>query len=194
MTISLRKGGNISLVKQAGGSELSQIMVGLGWDARKSWWGRAYDLDAMAFLCGADDQVRSEDDFIFYGHLRNADGSVEHMGDNLTGEGEGDDEQIRVHLDKLPAEIEKVAIAVVIYQGKQRRQYLGMVENAFVRIVDERSGRELARFDISESMGEETGLLFAEIYRRGRDWKLKAIGEGFDEGLTPIAQRYGLRR
>lgn len=191
MAISLSKGGNISLVKEAGGAQLTQIMVGLGWDPRESR-GSAFDLDAMAFLCGADGRVRSAKDWIYYAQLHNADRSVVHLGDNLTGEGEGDDEQLRIHLDRLSPEIHRIAIAVVIYQGQKRKQFFSMVCNAFVRIVDEHSHRELARFDISGGLGNETGLLFAEIYRRGRDWKLKAIGEAFEAGLKPISQRYGL--
>lgn len=189
MAISLAKGGNISLSKTD--PSLDAIMVGLGWDAR-STDGQPFDLDASAFLLGANGKVRSDNDFCFYNALRVADGAVEHKGDNLTGDGDGDDEQIKITLSKLPADIEKVAIVVTIHDAEQRRQSFGQVTNAFIRLVNDKSQNEVTRFDLSEDASTETAMILGEVYRHGAEWKFRAIGQGFAGGLGPLARNYGV--
>ncbi len=189
MAISLSKGGNISLTKQAPG--LSEVTVGLGWDERVTD-GADFDLDAVAFLCNANGRVRGNTDFIFYNNLTSGDGSVQHLGDNLTGVGAGDDEQIKVALNRVPADVEKIAICVTVHDAETRRQNFGMVNNAFVRVVNNADGKELARYDLSEDMSMETAMIFAEVYRRNNEWKFKAIGQGFAGGLGPLARNYGV--
>jgi len=190
MGISLRKGGNISLSKEAG-INLNKIIVGLGWDERATD-GTDFDLDAVAFVLGANSKVRSDADFIFYNQLSGANGAIEHGGDNLTGGGDGDDEQIFLTLQQMPQDIVKIAICVTIHDGEALRQNFGMVTNAFVRVVDDNTGRELARYDLSEDMSTETAMIFAEVYRYNNEWKFKAIGQGFDGGLGPLARHYGV--
>jgi tellurium resistance protein TerD len=189
MSISLSKGGNISLSKEAPG--LTKIVVGLGWDTRATD-GADFDLDASAFLLAAGDKVRSDGDFIFYGQLKSADGSVEHTGDNLTGAGDGDDETIKVDLSRIPADVQKVAVSVTIHEAEARRQNFGMVQNAFIRIVDAGSGREVTRYDLTEDYSVETALIFGELYRHGTDWKFRAVGQGYKGGLGPLARNYGV--
>jgi tellurium resistance protein TerD len=192
MAVSLTKGGNVSLTKQAPG--LSAIHVGLGWDTRVTD-GAAFDLDASAFLLGAGGKVRSDADFIFYNQPRSADGSVVHKGDNLTGEGEGDDEVIAVSLGQLPADVERIAFSVTIHEADQRRQNFGMVQRAFIRVVDERDGSEIARYDLSEDASVETAMIFGELYRDPNEaggFKFKARGEGFAGGLGALAGSMGV--
>jgi len=192
MAISLSKGGNVSLTKQAPG--LSAIRVGLGWDTRVTD-GAAFDLDASAFLLGAGGKVRSDADFIFYNQPRSADGSVVHKGDNLTGEGEGDDEVISVSLGQLPADVERIAFTVTIHEADQRRQNFGMVQRAFIRVVDERDSSEIARYDLSEDASVETAMIFGELYRDPNEaggFKFKARGEGFAGGLGALAGSMGV--
>ncbi|MBI2373380.1 MAG: TerD family protein [Deltaproteobacteria bacterium] len=189
MGVSLSKGGNVSLSKEAPG--LKKILVGLGWDARASD-GADFDLDASAFMCGASGKVRGDSDFIFYNNLKSADGSVEHTGDNKTGAGEGDDESLKVFLDKLPADIQKVVFCVTIHDAEARKQNFGMVSNAFVRIVNLDDNKEVARYDLSEDASVETAMMFAELYRNGAEWKFKAIGQGFKGGLGPLAKNLGV--
>jgi tellurium resistance protein TerD len=189
MSISLSKGANISLSKEAPG--LSKILVGLGWDTRSSD-GQDFDLDASAFLLAAGDKVRSDADFIFYNQLKSSDGSVEHTGDNLTGEGEGDDEVIKVDLSRVPAEIQKVSVAVTIHEAEGRRQNFGMVTNAFIRVVNEANNGELARYDLSEDASTETAMVFGELYRHGEEWKFRAVGQGYNGGLGPLARNFGV--
>ena len=189
MAVSLSKGGNVSLSKEAPG--LKDIVVGLGWDAR-STDGSAFDLDASAFLLKDDGKVRADGDFIFYNNKLSADGSVEHTGDNVTGEGDGDDEQIKVALDKVPAEVKKVAVTVTIHDAEARKQNFGMVSNAFIRVVNQADNKELARFDLSEDMSTETAMVFGEVYRHNDEWKFKAVGQGFAGGLKPLAASYGV--
>lgn len=189
MSISLSKGGNLSLSKEAPG--LSRILVGLGWDTRSSD-GQDFDLDASAFLLKEGDKVRSDQDFIFYNQLRSPDGSVEHTGDNLTGEGEGDDEVIKVDLNGVPAEVQKISVAVTIHEADGRRQNFGMVTNAFIRIVNEANGSELARYDLSEDASTETAMVFGELYRHGAEWKFRAVGQGYNGGLGPLARNFGV--
>lgn len=189
MALSLQKGGNISLSKQD--ANLQRILVGLGWDPR-STDGQAFDLDASAFLLTAAGRVRGDHDFIFYNQLRSAEGSVEHTGDNRTGVGDGDDESIRVDLTKIPADIEKIAVAVTIDQADARRQNFGQVGGAFIRILNEDNGQELTRYDLGEDFSTETAVIFGEIYRHGGEWKFRAVGQGFAGGLGPMARNYGV--
>lgn len=189
MAVSLSKGGNVSLSKEAPG--LKNILIGLGWDAR-STDGSDFDLDASAFLLKEDGKVRSDGDFIFYNNLKSADGSVEHTGDNRTGEGEGDDEAITVALDKVPQDVQKISITVTIHDAESRRQNFGMVSNAFIRIVNLAGNQEIARFDLSEDMSTETAMVFGEIYRHSGEWKFKAVGQGYAGGLKPLAQNFGV--
>jgi tellurium resistance protein TerD len=189
MSISLNKGGNLSLSKQAPG--LTRILVGLGWDTRSSD-GQDFDLDASAFLLKEGDKVRSDSDFIFYNQLKSTDGSVEHTGDNLTGEGEGDDEVIKVDLSRVPPEVQKISVAVTIHDAEARRQNFGMVTNAFIRIVNEAGGTEIARYDLSEDASTETAMIFGEVYRNGPEWKFRAVGQGYNGGLGPLARNFGV--
>jgi tellurium resistance protein TerD len=189
MSISLNKGGNLSLSKEAPG--LTKILVGLGWDTR-STDGQAFDLDASAFLLGPGDKVRGDTDFIFYNQLKSPEGSVEHTGDNTTGEGEGDDEVIKVDLSKVPPEIQKISVAVTIHDAEARRQNFGMVTNAFVRIVNDSNGSEITRYDLSEDASTETAMIFAELYRNGAEWKFRAVGQGYNGGLGPLARNFGV--
>lgn len=189
MAISLAKGGNISLSKEEPG--LTQCVIGLGWDERRTD-GAAFDLDASAFLLGAGDRVRSDSDFVFYRQLKSADGSVEHQGDNLTGGGDGDDEKINVDLSRVPSDVQKVAMAVTIHEADQRNQNFGMIQNAFIRVVNAATGREVVRYDLTEDFSVETALIFGELYRNGAEWKFKAVGQGYKGGLGPLARNYGV--
>ncbi len=189
MSISLSKGGNVSLSKEEPG--LSRILIGLGWDTRATD-GADFDLDASAFLLTAGDKVRGDDDFIFYNQLKSPDGSVEHTGDNRTGEGDGDDEALKVDLARVPAEIVKIAIAVTIHDAESRRQNFGMVQNAFIRVVNDATGKEVARYDLTEDYSTETAMTFGEVYRHGEDWKFRAVGQGYQGGLAPLARNYGV--
>ena len=190
MALSLSKGGNLSLTKEAPG--MTKVLVGLGWDAR-STDGQDFDLDASAFLLKADGKVRADSDFIFYNQLKSVDGSVEHTGDNRTGEGDGDDEAIKVDLSKVPADIDKIAFTVTIHEAETRRQSFGQVRNAFIRIVNQDSNVEVARYDLAEDASTETAMIFAELYRHGTEWKFRAVGQGFNGGLKPLAESYGLK-
>lgn len=189
MAVSLSKGGNVSLSKEAPG--LKKALIGLGWDARASD-GADFDLDASVFLCNATGKVRSDSDFIFYNNLKSADGSVEHTGDNKTGAGEGDDEAIKVDLSRVPADVAKLVFCVTIHDAESRRQNFGMVSNAFVRVVNQDDNKEIARYDLSEDASVETAMIFAEVYRAGTEWKFKAVGQGFKGGLGPLARSVGV--
>ncbi len=189
MAVSLSKGGNVSLTKTDPG--LKKALVGLGWDGR-STDGADFDLDASIFLLKEDGKVRNDSDFIFYNNLRSTDGSVEHTGDNLTGEGEGDDEAVKINLANVPADVTKIVFAVTIHEAESRRQNFGMVSNAFIRIVNDESNTEIVRFDLSEDASIETAMNFGEIYRHGTDWKFRAVEQGFQGGLGPLAQSYGV--
>ncbi len=189
MGVSLSKGGNVSLSKSDPG--LRRILIGLGWDTRETA-GADFDLDASLFMVGAGGRVRSDQDFIFYNNLRSTDGSVEHTGDNLTGVGEGDDESIRVSLDTVPAEIDKLAVTVTIHDAEARRQSFGQVDNAFIRIVNEENNNEIVRYDLSEDASTETAMIFGEVYRHGGEWKFRAVGQGYTGGLGPLARNFGV--
>lgn len=189
MPVSLTKGGNVSLTKEAPG--LKTINVGLGWDTRVTD-GAAFDLDASVFLIGADGKVRSDSDFIYYNNLKSPCGSVEHTGDNKTGAGEGDDEVVIVGLEKVPADVQKVMFSVTIHEAETRKQNFGMVTSAFIRIVNKDNNAEIARFDLSEDASTNTAMNFGELYRQGSDWKFRAVGQGFDGGLGPLAKSFGV--
>ncbi|MGH9156023.1 MAG: TerD family protein [Acidimicrobiales bacterium] len=189
MAVSLSKGGNVSLSKEAPG--LSKVLVGLGWDVRATD-GAAFDLDGSAFLVGSDGKVRSDSDFIFYNNLRSPDGSVEHTGDNKTGEGEGDDEAIKVDLGALPADIDKIVVAVTIHEADTRGQNFGMVSSAFIRVANQDGNAELARYDLSEDASMDTAMVFGELYRNNAEWKFRAVGQGFQGGLGPMAASFGI--
>lgn len=189
MAISLSKGGNVSLSKSEPG--LKKIFIGLGWDARATD-GAAFDLDASLFMLKADGKVRTDSDFIFYNNLKSVDGSVEHLGDNLTGAGEGDDEVINVDLEKVPADVTKLVVGVTIHEADARKQNFGMVSGAFIRVGNLETNNEIARFDLSEDYSTETAMLFGEVYRHNGEWKFKAIGQGFSGGLAAMARGYGI--
>lgn len=189
MGISLQKGGNVNLSKEAPG--LKEILVGLGWDARATD-GVEFDLDASVFLTKADGKVRSDADFIFYNNKVSSDGSVTHQGDNRSGAGDGDDEAVEVKLEKVTPDVEKIAFAVTIHEGETRRQTFGQVSNAFIRVVNKTDGKELARYDLSEDGSTETAMIFGELYRAGAEWKFRAVGQGFKGGLGSLAANYGV--
>ena len=189
MAISLQKGGNVNLSKEAPG--LAKIVVGLGWDVR-STDGSAFDLDGSAFLLKADGKVRADTDFIFYNNLKSTDQSVVHSGDNRTGDGDGDDETVTIDLTKVPADVERIAICVTIHDGETRKQNFGMVQKAFIRTVNAGGNAELARYDLSEDGSTESAMVFGEVYRNGSDWKFKAVGQGFKGGLGPLAASFGV--
>lgn len=190
MAISLSKGGNISLSKEAGGS-LSKITLGLGWDPRATD-GAEFDLDASAFMLTATGRTRSDADFIFYNQPKSQCGSVQSTGDNKTGGGDGDDEQIKVDVTKVPADIQKIAFTVTIHDAEVRRQNFGMVSNAFIRVLNDADGKELTRFDLGEDFSTETAVIFGELYRYNSEWKFKAVGQGFTGGLGPLARNFGV--
>jgi tellurium resistance protein TerD len=191
MAISLKKGAKVSLAKK--GSPLSLIVVGLGWDMQKFDGGGSFDLDASAFLLGPNGKVYvGEEDFVFYGHLKHPSGAVEHTGDNRTGEGEGDDEQIRVDLSKIPEKYENIVFTVTIHDADDRRQNFGQVENAFIRIVDESNSSEILRYDLEEDYSNETAIVFAELFRKDGGWDFHAVGGGYDGGLAALCAKYGI--
>jgi tellurium resistance protein TerD len=189
MSVSLTKGGNVSLSKEAPG--MTHVLVGLGWDARTTT-GDDFDLDASAIMVKADGKVLSDQHFVFFNNTSSPDGSVEHTGDNLPGEGEGDDEAIKVDLTKVPAEVDKIVFPVTIYDGETRRQGFGQVRNAFIRIVDQSGNREVTRYDLTEDASTETAMLFGELYRSGTEWKFRAVGQGYSSGLAGIARDFGV--
>lgn len=191
MGVSLAKGGNVSLSKEAGAAGLTAVTVGLGWDARATS-GAEFDLDASALACGANRRVLSDSHFVFFNNLTSPDGAIQHTGDNLTGEGEGDDEQINVKLLSLGPEVQKVVFPVSIYDADARKQSFGQVRNAFIRVVNQADGRELARYDLTEDASTETAMLFGELYRHGAEWKFRAIGQGYVNGLHGIAKDFGV--
>ena len=190
MGVSLSKGGNVSLTKQAPG--LTAVKVGLGWDVRTTT-GTDFDLDASALLLDEAGKVLSNEHFVFFNNLRSPDGSVEHTGDNLTGEGEGDDEAIKVHLAGVAAGVHRVVFPVSIYEAEGRGQSFGQIRNAFIRVVDQADGTELARYDLTEDASTETAMVFGELYRNGEEWKFRAIGQGYASGLTGIATDFGVQ-
>lgn len=189
MAISLSKGGNVSLSKEA--PAMTKVLIGLGWDAR-STDGADFDLDASVFMLTAASKVRSDADFIFYNQLTSSCGSIEHTGDNKTGSGDGDDEAVKVQLPNVPADIAKLAFAVTIHDADARRQNFGMVSNAYMRVVNEDTGVEVARFDLTEDASTETAMIFGELYRHNGEWKFKAVGQGYAGGLAAMARNFGV--
>jgi tellurium resistance protein TerD len=189
MAVSLTKGGNVSLTKEA--PTMKTTMVGLGWDSRATD-GAAFDLDASVFMVGESGKVLNDTSFIFFNNKTSVCGSVEHQGDNLTGAGDGDDEQVKVSFDKVPADVKKLVFSVTIYDAEARKQNFGMVSNAFIRIVNADSNQEIARFDLSEDASTETAMIFGELYRNGAEWKFKAVGQGFAGGLKALAELHGV--
>ncbi|MGW7356096.1 TerD family protein [Streptomyces sp. NPDC054802] len=189
MGVSLGKGGNVSLSKEAPG--LTAVLVGLGWDVRTTS-GADFDLDASALLLNETGKVVSDQHFVFYNNLASPDGSVEHTGDNLTGEGEGDDESVKVNLAAVPAGVARIVFPVSIHDATARGQSFGQVRNAFIRVVNQAGGAELARYDLSEDASTETAMVFGELYRNGAEWKFRAVGQGYASGLAGIASDFGV--
>ncbi|MCY0946539.1 MULTISPECIES: TerD family protein [Streptomyces] len=189
MGVSLSKGGNVSLSKEAPG--LTAVLVGLGWDVRTTT-GVDYDLDASAILVGDSGKVASDQHFVFYNNLKSPDGSVEHTGDNLTGEGEGDDEVVKVDLATVPADITKIVFPVSIHDAESRGHSFGQVRGAYIRVVNQAGGAEIARYDLSEDAATETAMVFGELYRNGAEWKFRAVGQGYASGLSGIASDFGV--
>jgi tellurium resistance protein TerD len=190
MPINLSKGQKVDLTK--GNPSLKKIMVGLGWDVNSFDTGYDFDLDAAAFMVGDNGKCPTEKEFIFYGNLEHPTGAVKHMGDNLTGSGEGDDEQILVDLDLIPANVSRIAFTVTIYDSDVRKQNFGQVSNSFIRIVDEVTNTELIRYDLGEDFSIETAIVVGELYRHNGDWKFNAIGSGFQGGLAALCGHYGI--
>lgn len=190
MPISLAKGQKVSLTKDNPG--LTKVVVGLGWDTNQFDTGGDFDLDTAAFLLEDTGKVAKSEDFVFYGNLNHPSGSVQHLGDNLTGAGDGDDEQIKIDLSKVPANCSKIAFTVTIYEPEQRRQNFGMINNAFIRIINEATGEELLRYDLGEDFSIETAVVFAELYKHGNEWKFNAIGSGYQGGLAALCASYGV--
>ncbi|KVD38599.1 chemical-damaging agent resistance protein C [Burkholderia ubonensis] len=189
MAVSLSKGGNVSLSKEAPG--LSEVLVGLGWDPRVTD-GTEFDLDASIFVTGDSGKVLSDAGFIFYNNKKSADGTIEHLGDNRSGRGEGDDEQVVVKLTGLAADVKKLVFAVTIHDAESRKQSFGQVSNAYIRVVNKADGKEIARYDLSEDASTETAMIFGELYRHNDEFKFKAIGQGFAGGLKPLAEAHGV--
>lgn len=190
MPISLQKGQKIDLTKSNPG--LKNILVGLGWDTNKYDGGSDFDLDASVFLVDAAGKVRKQEDFVFYSNPMHDSRSVEHLGDNRTGEGEGDDEQVKVNLSLVPADVEKIVFTVTIYEYEVRNQNFGQVSNAFIRIVDESSSTELIRYDLGEDFSVETAVIVGELYRHSGEWKFNAVGSGFSGGLAALCANFGI--
>ena len=190
MPINLQKGQKVSLTK--GNPGLSKVVVGLGWDINQFDTGGDFDLDAAAFLLGSNGRVTKSEDFVFYGNLEHTSGSVMHMGDNLTGAGDGDDEQIKIDLSKVPEQIEKIAFTVTIYESEQRRQNFGQVSNAYIHIQDMVGGADLIRYDLGEDFSIETAIVVGELYRHNGEWKFNAIGSGFQGGRAALCGHYGI--
>ena len=190
MAVCLSKGQKVDLTK--GNPGLTKVLVGLGWDVNKYDGGADFDLDAAAFLTKDNDKVASDEDFVFYNNLKHKSGAVEHMGDNRTGEGEGDDEEITIDLAKVPASVAKIAFTVTIDQAQERGQNFGQISNAYIRVVDVATNRELIRYDLGEDYSIETAVVVGELYRHGSDWKFNAIGSGFQGGLAALCRNFGV--
>ena len=189
MSVSLSKGGNVSLAKAD--PTMTKVLVGLGWDPRATD-GQDFDLDASAFLLTSTGKVRGDNDFIFYNNLSDAAQSVVHAGDNRTGAGDGDDESLKVDLTKIPAEVDKIAFTVTIHDAEARRQSFGQVGGAFIRLVNDATGVEVARYDLSEDASTETAMIFGELYRHNNEWKFRAVGQGYAGGLEAMCDQYGI--
>ncbi|MET1080355.1 MAG: TerD family protein [Pseudomonas sp.] len=189
MAITLQKGGNLSLSKTD--PTLKRILIGLGWDERATD-GAEFDLDASAFMLTAQGKVRSDADFIYYNQLRSPEGAVEHTGDNRSGKGDGDDEVIKIDLEKIPAGVEKVVFTVTIHDAAARKQNFGQITNAFIRVVNEESNVEIVRYDLAEDYSTETAMVFGELYSHNGEWKFRAVGQGYAGGLAAMCNQYGI--
>jgi tellurium resistance protein TerD len=189
VAVRLTKGGNVNLSKEAPG--LTAVFFGLGWDVRTTT-GEDFDLDASAIVCGSSGKVLTDQHFIFFNNLKSPDGAVEHLGDNKTGVGEGDDEVVKVNLAGLSADVDKVAFIASIYDAETRKQAFGQVRNAYIRVVNQADNNELARYDLSEDYSTETALVFGELYRNGAEWKFRAVGQGYASGLAGVASDFGV--
>lgn len=190
MAINLSKGGNINLSKTA--PTMNKVDLGLGWNPRVTD-GKAFDLDAVAFLTGENGKVLVDGGFIFFNQKTSPCGSVNHNGDNRTGDGDGDDETISVDLSKVPQDVTKIVFAVTIHEGQQNGQNFGMVDKAYIRVLNQdANAEELARFDLSEDGSTEVAMIFGELYRHNGEWKFKAVGQGFNGGLGALAASYGV--
>ncbi len=190
MAVSLQKGQKVSITKNNPG--LSNVVVGLGWDVNQFDTGGSFDLDTAAFMLGENGKCPTDKEFIFFGNLSHPTGSVQHMGDNLTGAGDGDDEQIKINLNAVPANISKIAFSVTIYDAEARRQNFGQVNNAFIRIYNEANGEEILRYDLGEDFSIETAAVFGELYRNNGEWKFNAIGSGYQGGLAALCGNFGI--
>ena len=188
MTISLKKGQRVSLDKVAPG--LVSAFIGLGWDVNVSDTGNDFDLDASVFLLNSEEKLLSESYFVFYNNLKDPEESVKHLGDNLTGEGDGDDEVIIVDLRKVSEEVKRILITVTIHEAEQRKQNFGQVRNAFVRLVDVTTKEEVLRYDLEEDYSIETALIMAELYIKNGEWRVNAVGSGYQGGLQALLDRY----
>lgn len=190
MAVVLSKGQKVDLTKSNPG--LKKVLIGLGWDVNKYDGGHEFDLDTAAFCCGEDGKTKSETDMIFYNNLKHSSGAIEHLGDNLTGAGEGDDEQIKIDLSLIPANITKIDFTVTIHEAEERKQNFGQVSNSYVRVVNSDSKEELIRYDLGEDFSIETAIVVAQLYRHGAEWKFNAIGSGFQGGLGALCKNFGL--
>lgn len=190
MPVNLQKGQKVSLTK--GNPGLTKVVVGLGWDVNQFDTGGAFDLDTAAFLLTDTGKISKSEDFVFYGNLTHPSGAVQHLGDNLTGAGDGDDEQIKINLSQIPENITKIAFSVTIYEAETRRQNFGQVNNAFIRIYNEENGEELLRYDLGEDFSIETAAVFGELYKNNGEWKFNAIGSGYQGGLAALCANYGV--
>ena len=190
MAVNLKKGQKVDLTKTNPG--LTKVIVGLGWDTNRYDGGSDFDLDTAAFLLTSDGKVKNQEDFVFYGNLKHNSGSVEHLGDNRTGEGEGDDEQIIVDLSKVPQDIQKITFTATIYEAEERRQNFGQVSNSYIRIMDNSGNNELIHYDLGEDFSIETAIVVGELYRNNGEWKFNAIGSGFEGGLSALCKNFGI--
>lgn len=190
MSLTLTKGGNLSLSKAA--PTMTTAQIGLGWEVRATD-GQPFDLDASAFLLDAGGRVRSDGDMVFYNQLKSLCGAVVHQGDNRNGQGDGDDEVVTIDLARAPTEIQRIVLAVTIHDAAERRQTFGQVRGAYIRVCDARTKQEVARYDLVEDAAAETALIFGEVYRHGPEWKFRAVGQGFAGGLAPLARSFGMR-
>ncbi len=190
MAVNLTKGQKVDITK--GKEGLNKIVVGLGWDVNKYDGDKDFDLDASAFLLGGSGKVRSDADMVFFNQTTGGNGAVEHTGDNRTGEGEGDDEQIKITLKDVPADVEKIAFVITIFEAEERSQNFGQISNSFVRVVDEAKNEEIVRYDLGEDFSIETALIVGELYKHNGEWKFAAIGSGYQGGLEAVCKAYGV--
>ena len=189
MAVSLKKGEKVNLSKAV--EKLANVTVGLGWDANK-FDGDGFDLDAAAFLLNANGKVRNSGDFVYYNNLKHSSGAVQHMGDNLTGSGKGDDEQIIVDLTKIPADVERIAFTATIYMAEERVQNFGMVSNSYIRMINKDTDEEMVRYDLGEDYSTETAMVLGELYRHNGEWKFNAVGQGYAGGLEALCRSFGV--